>query len=71
MVDGVTHEVGVAHGAVDPVSARGLGDGTDGADGLARLLAGWTTLTADAVATRLRRSAGDVAVLVLRVLKSS
>jgi anti-sigma regulatory factor (Ser/Thr protein kinase) len=37
-----------------------------GGTGLAGLLEGWTGLTADAVAARLRRS-GDVAALVLRV----
>jgi hypothetical protein len=58
---------GVAPGAIGWPSARHTGAG---ADGLARLLAGWTDLTADAVADRLRQSAGEageVAVLMLRV----
>jgi anti-sigma regulatory factor (Ser/Thr protein kinase) len=62
MVDGL-QEVGVVP---DPAPA-----GADDASGLARLLAGWPSLTTDAVATRLRQPTGppgDVAVLVLRVL---
>ncbi|GAB2819110.1 hypothetical protein GCM10027176_24390 [Actinoallomurus bryophytorum] len=58
---------GIAPGAIGRPSARHAGAG---ADGLARLLADWTDLTAKAVADHLRRSAveaGEVAVLMLRV----
>jgi anti-sigma regulatory factor (Ser/Thr protein kinase) len=66
---GVTREGGVVRAAGAGRGPGGAARGSDDVpDDLARLLAGRTALTADAVATHLRPSAGDVAVLVLRVL---